>query len=280
MSDAELAAETTLFQKLLVWTYDAMQPKRRDDALPRPESALLVALAIRRAHRRLGIGTPPSREIRLVLYGLDLAYVEELGTAALLPRRKSPLTAAMLRAILALRSFTVNGQLFRWSTPVGTFIRAMCFIMWRTGMRKDDAIRLRRGAALVLPDGGFNLSPCSSKTDPLGKVWGLDVVSLPAPCSGLLAASSGLHTLPPAPPNDALFQRADGRALRHALVNAVFHAAALAALWPETAGDLSTHSFCIGVATRLAAAGFDNDYIWRFCPWATVCMVDSYAWLF
>jgi hypothetical protein len=87
MSDAELAAETPLFQKFLVWIYDAMQPKRRDDELPRQESALAVVLAVRRAHKRLGIDTPPAGEIRLVLHGLDLAYVEELGTAALLPRR-------------------------------------------------------------------------------------------------------------------------------------------------------------------------------------------------
>jgi hypothetical protein len=130
MDEAELAAETALFQKFLVWTYDAMQPKRKDDALPRPESALQVALAIRRAHKRLGIETPPSWQIRLVLHCLELAFVEELGTAALLPRRKAPLTAAMLHSILALRSFSVNGRPFSWSAPEGLSIRTMFLTMW------------------------------------------------------------------------------------------------------------------------------------------------------
>jgi hypothetical protein len=43
------------------------------------------------------------------------------------------------------------------------------------------------------------------------------------------------------------------------------------------AEDLSTHSFRIGVAARLAAAGFGIDYIRRFGRWATVGMVDVYA---
>jgi hypothetical protein len=136
MGDAALAAETALFQKFIVWTYDAMQPKRRSDALPRPDSALAVALAIRRAHDRLGVDTPSSKQIGLVLHGLELAYVEELGTAALLPRRKAPLTAAMLHSILALSSFSVNGRPFSWSTPDGVAISAMFLAMWRTGMRK------------------------------------------------------------------------------------------------------------------------------------------------
>jgi hypothetical protein len=108
MSDRELAAETALFQRFLVWIYDSMAPKRAADTLPKPESALAVALTIKRAHRRLGTETPTTRELRKVLHGLELAYVEEMGTAALLPRRKSPLTAPMLHAILGLRSFTVQ----------------------------------------------------------------------------------------------------------------------------------------------------------------------------
>jgi integrase len=280
MSDRDLATETALFQRFLVWIYDSMATKRVADALPKQESALAFALAIKRAHARLGTETPPTRELRKVLHGLELAYVEEMGTAAFLPRRKSPLTAPMLHAILALRSFTVHGQPFHWSSPVGTSVRAMFLVMWRTGMRKDDAIRLRKAAAWVRPDGDFNLSPCSSKTDPLCKVWGLDVISLPAPCSDPLDASSGLHSLPRGGPKDALFPGADGGALNHALVDAISNAAALAALGPTTAGDLSTHSFRIGVATRLTAAGFSNEYIRRFGQWTTVCMVDIYARLF
>jgi hypothetical protein len=135
----------------------------------------------------------------------------------------------------------------------------MFLTMWRTGMRKDDAIRLRQAAAWARPDGGFNLRPGASKTDPLGKVWGLDVISLPAPCSDPLDASSGLHTLPPARPNDALFRGADGRALSHALVDAVFRAAALAALGPEAAEDLSTQAFHPRRAPPRAAAPEDEE---------------------
>jgi hypothetical protein len=105
MTDDALVADATLFQKFLVWIYDAMQPKRQADALPRPESALAVVIAIRQAHDHRSIATPPVKEIRRVLRRLGRAYVEELGTAALLPQRKAPLTDGMLNAMLALRSF-------------------------------------------------------------------------------------------------------------------------------------------------------------------------------
>jgi integrase len=135
--------------------------------------------------------------------------------------------------MLALRSFTVKGQPFYWSTPVSTSIRAIFLVMWWTGMRKDDAIRLRKAAAWVRPDGGFNprfnLRPCSSKTDLLGRVWGLDVISLPAPCADPLDASTGLHALPAAHDSAPLFPGADGGALSHALVDVVFSAATLTA---------------------------------------------------
>jgi hypothetical protein len=57
----------------------------------------------------------------------------------------------------------------------------------------------------------------------------------------------------------------------------VFDAAAVKALGPEVAEDLSTHSFCIGLATRLKAMGFSNYCIRRFGRWATGGMVDVYA---
>jgi hypothetical protein len=277
MSAADLTAETTLLQQFVVWVYDGMQPKRHDDALPRPSSAMAVALAIRRCHARQHITTPAARQIGLVLYGLELAYVEELGTAALLPQRKGPLTATMLHSMLSLRSFAVNGRAFTWASQVGISIRAMFLIMWRTGMRKDDAIRLRCSSVWARADGGFDLRPGSSKTDPLGQKWGLDVISLPAPGADPLDASSGLRALAPAVPTAPLFRGADWTALAHSFVDAVFHASAVAALGAEPAKDLSTHSFRIGVATRLAEAGFSNDYIRRFCRWATVSMVDVYA---
>jgi integrase len=179
--------------------------------------------------------------------------------------------------MLSLRPFTVNGEVFTWASPTGVSVRAMFLIMWRTGMRKDDAIRLRGSSVWARTDGGFNLRPGSSKTDPLGQRWGPDVISLPAPGADPLDASSGLHALAPAGPTAPLFRNTDGHALSHSFVDAVFHASAVAALGAGPAKGLSTHSFRIGVATRLAAAGFSNDYIRRFGRWATVGMVDVYA---
>jgi hypothetical protein len=66
----DLTTETALFQPFPVWIYDSMAPKRAADELPKPESALAVALAVKRAHKRLGTETPPIRELRRVLHCL------------------------------------------------------------------------------------------------------------------------------------------------------------------------------------------------------------------
>jgi hypothetical protein len=127
----------------------------------------------------------------------------------------------------------------------------MFIVMWATGMHKDDATRLHRAAAWPRPDGGYNLRPRASKTDPLGKTWGSHVIALPLPSGGALDASARLGALPDLPAaqdTSPLFPGADGRALAHDLVDEVFSAATVAALGPAVATTLSPHSFLIGVA--------------------------------
>jgi integrase len=272
MSETQLAAETRLFQKFLLWTHGSMRPKRRSDARARPASALAVVLAVKRTLLRDGVMTPPVGTLRRVLHGLERAYVADLGTTALLPLRKAPLTAAMLTAMLSLPSFTLRGRRVTWDSPLVTSIRAMFVVMWATGMRKDDATRLHRAAAWLRPDGGYNLRPGASKADPLGQVWGSYVITLPPPFGGALDASASLGSLPGLPTSRstfALFPGADSQALAHDLIDEVFSAAAVAALGPEVAATLSTHSFRIGVATRLKAMGFSDDYVARFGRWAS-----------
>jgi hypothetical protein len=105
MLEAQLAAETQVFQKFLIWTQSSMRPKRRSDARARPASALAVAPAVKRTL------------LRRVVNGVERAYVGDLGTTALLPVRKAPLTAAMRTAMLSLPSFTVWGRWVTWASP-------------------------------------------------------------------------------------------------------------------------------------------------------------------
>jgi hypothetical protein len=70
----------------------------------------------------------------------------------------------------------------------------MLLTMWRSGMRKDEAIRLCKDAAERRPEGGYNICSGASKTDPFGEVWGADVVRLP-PAGGPLGASAAVHVL-------------------------------------------------------------------------------------
>jgi hypothetical protein len=43
--------------------------------------------------------------------------------------------------------------------------------MWRTGMRKDDTIRLRANAVSLHPNCGCNVRQGTTEADQLGQVW-------------------------------------------------------------------------------------------------------------
>jgi hypothetical protein len=138
----KLAYEITLFRQFLVWAYASMRPKTHAHMLARPRSANAVLIAVGCVFALRGIARPPTAETRRVLHGLKKAFVANIGPAALLPTRKGPLTADMLVSILSLRSFQVHGRAFSWSSGDGAAIRSLFLVLWRTGMLKDDAIRL------------------------------------------------------------------------------------------------------------------------------------------
>jgi hypothetical protein len=110
--------------------------------LARLRSTNAILVAVRSVLALRGIATPPAAETRRVLHGLEKAFVAKLAPAALLSTRKGPLTADMLVSILSLESLQVNGRAFSWSDHDGAAIRSLFLVMWRTGMLKDDAIRL------------------------------------------------------------------------------------------------------------------------------------------
>jgi hypothetical protein len=155
----ELAYEITLFRQFLVWAYASMRPKTDAHVLARPRSANAVLIAVRRVFALRGIATPRAAETRRVLHGLKKAFVAKMGPAAFLPTRKGPLTADMLVSILSLKSFQVHGRAFSWSSGDGAATRGLFLVMWRTCMRKDDAIRLRADSVTLRPDGGCNVRP-------------------------------------------------------------------------------------------------------------------------
>jgi integrase len=146
-----------------------MRPKTHAHIFARPRSANTVLIAVRRVFALRGIATPPAAETKRVLHCLEKAFVAKLGPAALLPTRKGPLTADMLVSILSIESFQVHGSAFSWSSGDGAAIRCLFLVMWRTGMRKDDAIRLRADSVTLRPDSGCNVRPATTKADQLAK---------------------------------------------------------------------------------------------------------------
>jgi hypothetical protein len=98
--------------------------------------------------------------------------------------------------------------------------------MWRTCMRKDDAIRLRADSVTLRPDGSCNVRPGTTKADQLGRVWGSDLMWLLPPSGGPPDASSALLVLPARAGRTPLLAGSDGKPLEHFYVDCVFRAAA------------------------------------------------------
>jgi len=83
-----------------------------------------------------------SSYINLAVKGLLRRYVREHGVTSLAPKRKLPLTNALIDAVLATPDGTGSGRhQVRWSSYRGRAMRACLCTLAETGMRKDEVAK-------------------------------------------------------------------------------------------------------------------------------------------
>ena len=135
--------ETLLLAIAVPWVYEHMQGRRRDASgvllPPLPSSVLNVLRNVRRAHKRLGITMAPLTLAVQATERLIQRYRDEHGPEALQPRRKEPLTNAIVVALLTLPTGTVVGSTaVDYARLEWISLRAQYAVHAQTGMRKSE----------------------------------------------------------------------------------------------------------------------------------------------
>jgi hypothetical protein len=306
--------ESTLLAGFVVWVYERMMPRRRADMAPRPQSALNVVLAVRRVHKRRDIIMVSSRRVIAVVRVLLRRYVTLHGPEALLPRRKQPLHAGLLRKIRNIAAGTMIGRRpLDWTAPFFVSIWALLAVGLSAGFRKHevsqangtshDKSRMSRASlvwriagrliraptvamlrALARTDFAM-LTPMPTKNDPFGDIYGNQPIYLPWDPSEPTNAAAALVELELMFPVAAdarkatpLFVTGAGlEPITHSLIDAVLRWLLLCIMSLEEAELYSVHSLRIACASALHMMGASHQQIQAFVRWQSLEAVTLYA---
>lgn len=308
--------EEKLQASFLLWVVDEVKPRSKQDKQAKPDIIYANLLSIRHIHkRRYKVDMVRPIGLRQVFRSIILRFVKVNGPVALIPRRKEPISAAMLAKILQVaegtklsRSRTIN-----WSTPMGVSLAAMLCTAFSGGFRKSelalppgrdfDLMRISRaslswrigGVIVVAPTmeqlnsltrGDFAiLVPPPSKADPFGVYFGGRPLYLPYVPDSVTNAAAALARLELALPVHPLRRNAtplfvSTRSLTPMVTTVAdsLLAGLLRCIMPAAeCGKYSWHSFRIGLACSLLAMGASPELIQAMCRWKSKESLDIYA---
>ena len=306
--------ETRLLSAFLLWCNELIEPRANAQAASHPTSAYNMVAAVRRVHRRRNITMVSSQQLSTVLKGLMTEHIAEHGYESLLPHRKEPLDAEHVRDFLNTPAGTKLGRaVVDWEAPLFLSLGALFTVGISTGIRKAegatpngrplDQRRLRRSSLLWRIDGvsvadptaaqllslqpgrdGAILVPPPSKADQFGDIWGVHPIHLAYDPRDRANAATWLRQVE---------LRFPVRGAQRARVALFFTDARLATMHHSTvdtylghflrlhlgatAGNYSFHSFRIGFACALLAAGCDVYTIQALARWRSPESIRIYA---
>jgi hypothetical protein len=196
------------------WYYQQMMPKRSADPAPKPQSAVNALLGVRRYHKnKLHVEMASSKQVRMLLKGMQRRFIAEHGEDALQPQRKEPLTSTMIQK---MHTKPNGGDLYKGAKlgsrvvdPEEHFWKcwdALIALMACTGFRKGEMmvtkgewtkLHVSRSHVVWMVDGKYVYAPTAkqlqnlrvgdyvairpplSKADAFGAVWCGRTIHLP-----------------------------------------------------------------------------------------------------
>ena len=307
--------EARLLAAFLIYCHEIIQPRSsKAGAAAHPDSALNMVKAVRRVHKRRGIVMVSTAQLSAVMKGILTEHIAEHGYESLLPHRKEPLDAEHLRLLLSTPAGSALGRTtVDWDSPLFLSLGGIFAVGASTGIRKAegatpngrglDQRRLRRcnllwrigGVSVADPSteqleslvegrDGAILIPPPSKADQFGDIWGVHPIHLPLHSADRANAAAWLRRIELALPvrgerrlNTALFVTDSSLApLRHSTVD-TYLGLLLKLHFGAEASKYSFHSFRIGFACALLAAGCDPYTIQALARWRSVESLRIYA---
>ena len=306
--------ETRLLTAFLLHCHEIVKPRSAKDLAAKPDSFLNQVLAVRRIHLRYNVQMIPTSQLTAVLHGITSEFIDENGYEALLPARKDPLDSGHVRLFLSTPTGSHLGRaVVDWNEPKFMSLAGLLTVAASTGIRKAEGVtpdgkpldqrRLRRCnlhwridgrvladpspaqlAALVPGRDSAVLIPPPSKADRFGQTWGTNPIHLPYAPTDPANAAARLRTIEltfpvrgtPRTSTALFFTDADMTPMNHSTADTL-----LGHLLKLHLGDdakrFSFHSFRIGFACTLLAAGCDGFTIQALCRWKSPESLKVYA---
>ena len=306
--------ETRLLSAFLIYCHGIIQPRSNSSAAAKPSSAYNMVAAVRRIHKRRGIIMVSSAQLSAVLKGIMVEHIAEHGYESLLPHRKEPLDAEHVRLFLSTSPGTIFGrETVDWSSPLFLSLASLFTVGISTGIRKAegatptgkflDQRRLRRSNMLwridcvsiadptpeqltSMVDGrdGAILIPPPSKADQFGDIWGVHPIHLGLDPADQANAATWLRRMelsfPVHGPQRAqvavFFTDTNLTTMHHSTVD-TYLGYFLKLYLGAAASNFSFHSFRIGFACALLAAGCDVYTIQALARWRSPESIRIYA---
>ena len=306
--------ETRLLTAFLIWCRETILPRSKTSAASKPSSAYNMVAGVRRIHMRRNVKLVTCTQLSVVLKALMAEHIAEHGYESLLPHRKEPLDAQHVRDMLNTPAGTKLGRLtVDWTSPLFMSLGALFSVGISTGIRKAegctpngrslDQRRLRRSNLLwringvAVPDptaaqlrelqpgrDGAILIPPPSKADQTGEIWGVHPIHLAFDPTERANAAMWLRELELSFPvsggqraSVALFVTDDKLSAMHHSTVDTYLGHLLRLHLGAAAGNYSFHSFRIGFACTLLAAGCDVYTIQALARWRSPESIRIYA---
>jgi integrase len=281
----------------------------------KPSSAFGMVSAVRRIHKRCNVQMVSCQQLSAVMAGLVKAHITDHGYDSILSHRKEPIDPPLLRRLLAVPAGTKLGQkLLDLTSPFFLSLFTSFAVAMSTGFRKSEALtpdsadhdfnRLCRRNLFWEIDGVIHadpsesllssmiplrdkavLKPTPAKANQDGSHFGHNLIYLPLDPSDTANAASWLRRLALAFPRRGpqyqhtplFFADAGFAPLRHNQADTYLHHLLCCVMPEASAKTHSFHSFRIGFACALLAAGASYDVIQALARWRSVESVLIYA---
>ena len=284
------------------------QPRKAGAAFIKPSSAMAYPLAIIRIFGRWGISMPSFKALKASYAHLARLYLEHHGPYSLSPRRAEPIKRSMVVAMDRIpRAQSVGGR--RWEGWDVLNFRAINTVLWETGHRLSAVVYHTSGEIMYFTfeslvwviDGHVIrnptreqlnqlkpgrdyalLFPPRSKPDQWGELHSpfpsvllyyqepanaasnLRDIELHAPC-----AQSQRSATP-------LFRSSSGEVYRHAFLDRMLKRVLLHCFGVAATRVYTWHSYRVGLATALYAAGVTDAEIQLICRWLCAASLRIY----
>jgi hypothetical protein len=314
---AFLAREEFLVGAFIIFLTTKVRPKDPARSFAKPSTYLGYVFAVRREHALLHLPFASNFVVNKVVDSLKKQYIALHGPEGLMPKRREPFSGDMVDRMLGapngLKFGSRSNPLLRWDSWLGINLAAAIAVSRAGGFRlaeialapdeNFDASRMSRASLFFILGGTLLRHPsaeqlhAASDGDQAGLLVGvakndqfvehfgphplfftLNMRNPNCPARRLITLELSCPIVASSRRSTPLFSMTPSfEPMRQSFLRKALRALLLWFLSPEQADWYSWHSFRVGLACALLAAGAPDSIILALCRWRSTASLRIYA---